>query len=215
MQVDTLTDPARSRWLLRHADGAWVIRGLPTEGPASKMPEACTTSSRIYELSDAPERYHLTQEQFDALWEKRPTEEQYCQIYGKTLIVQRRYAVFGKSYQFAGQANEGQEVPEELAHYLGEYGNSILVNWYENGEEYIGYHSDDDRHLRGCVYCFSYGAERRFKFQNKQTKQVDTLMLHNNSLLVMKENTQKTHKHSLPKMKNVGRRISITLRTIV
>lgn len=116
-------------------------------------------------VEDSP--IQLTEEQFESLWAKKPTDAQYCMMYGKTMEVPRNYAIYGQSYMFSGQQNKSAPVPSELAAYL-EYGNSILVNWYENCEKYIGYHSDDQRGMSGCVYAFSYGAERRFKLWKKQ-----------------------------------------------
>lgn len=165
----------------------------------------------VYELNESPIKMDETQ--FEALWGLKPVDAQYCVIFGKTIEVPRNYAIYGVNYKFAGQENGANPVPDELHEYLA-FGNSILVNWYENGDKYIGYHSDDERGMSGCVYGFSYGAERRFKFMEKATKKVTTLMLANNSLLTMKENTQKNYKHSLPVMKNVGRRISVTVRTL-
>jgi alkylated DNA repair dioxygenase AlkB len=165
----------------------------------------------VFELIESPIK--MNEAQFEALWGRKPVEAQYCSMYGKTIEVPRNYEIYGVNYKFAGQENGANEVPEELQEYLA-FGNSILVNWYENGDKYIGYHSDDERGLSGCIYGFSYGAERRFKFMEKATKEVTTLMLPNNSLVIMKENTQKLYKHSLPVMKKVGRRISITVRTL-
>ena len=165
----------------------------------------------VFELIESPIK--INDEQFEALWARKPVESQYCRMFGKTIEVPRNYAIYGTNYKFAGQLNGSDDVPDELREYLA-FGNSILVNWYENGDKYIGYHSDDERGISGCIYGFSYGAERRFKFMEKATKEVITLMLPNDSLLIMKENTQKLYKHSLPVMKNVGRRISITVRTL-
>ena len=165
----------------------------------------------IFELIESPIK--MNEDQFEALWARKPVEAQYCSMFGKTIEVPRNYAIYGANYKFAGQQNGADDVPDELREYLA-FGNSILVNWYENGDKYIGYHSDDERGISGCIYGFSYGAERRFKFMEKATKEVTTLMLPNNSLLIMKENTQKLYKHSLPVMKKVGRRISITVRTL-
>ena len=170
-----------------------------------------TDKSNVFELIDSPIK--MNEEQFEALWAKKPVDSQYCIIFGKTIEVPRNYAIFGENYKFAGQENGSSPVPDELREYLA-YGNSILINWYENGEKYIGYHSDNEKGLSKCVYGFSYGAERKFKFMEKATKEVTTLMLPNNSLLIMKDNTQKLYKHSLPVMKRVGRRISITVRTL-
>lgn len=166
--------------------------------------------NEIYTLKKSPIEIN-----FDELWKMRPIVPQQCKIFGKTIDVPRNYAVYGVSYDFAGQQNMGNEILSCLEPFL-QYGNSILVNWYEDGTKYIGYHSDDEKGLIGEVYGFSYGAERKFKFQNKKTKEIHDLVLEHNSLIIMKENTQKNYKHSLPAMKKVkDPRISVTVRTII
>ena len=165
--------------------------------------------NEIYTLKNSPLEIN-----FDEFWQLRPIVPQHCKIFGKVIEVPRNYAVFGASYDFAGQRNVGNEVLPCLEPFL-QYGNSILVNWYEDGSKYIGYHSDDERGLVGEVFGFSYGVERKFKFQHKKTKTVHNLVLEHNSLIIMKENTQANYKHSLPAMKKVLEpRISITVRTI-
>jgi hypothetical protein len=167
-------------------------------------------TNEIYTLKRSPLEIN-----FEELWLLRPITPQQCKIFGKIIDVPRNYAVYGISYGFAGQSNVGNEVLPCLVPFLA-YGNSILVNWYEDGSKYIGYHSDDEKGLVGEVFGFSYGAERKFKFQHKKTKEVHNLVLEHNSLIIMKENTQANYKHSLPAMKRILEpRISITVRTIL
>jgi len=151
--------------------------------------------TQVYSLQESP--IQMDDEAFNIIWAMKP---QQC-VVG---IDDVPYMVYGLGVN---------AVPEELEEYLP-FGNSIMVNWYENGDKYIGYHSDTQDGLSGCIYEFSYGATRCFTFMDKATKQVDAIMLQNNSLIIMKENTQNTHTHALPVMKNVGKRISITVRTI-
>ena len=99
--------------------------------------------------------------------------------------------------------------------------NSCLVNWYNDGNEYIGYHTDDETDLvqNKDIYIFSlydrYNIPRKFKFQSKTTKKITTLELEGGSLLIIPSAVQKTHKHSLPKMKNYPfQRISLTFRYV-
>jgi len=165
--------------------------------------------NEIYTLKKSPIEIN-----FDEIWQMRPTVPQQCKMFGKTIDVPRNYALYGVSYAFAGQRNMSNEVLPCLEPFL-QYGNSILINWYEDGTKYIGYHSDDEKGLVGEVFGFSYGAERKFKFQHKKTKEVHDLVLENNSLIIMKEHTQANYKHSLPAMKKIMEpRISITVRTI-
>ena len=157
----------------------------------------------------------FNEDQFEQIWDMRPSEDQFCKMFGKTIIVPRKYAVYGISYDFGGVKNQGIEVPEILTPFL-QFGNSILVNYYDDGKQYIGFHSDNEKGLVGCVYTFSYGVARKFKFKNKKTKEVTDVILENNSMLIMKENTQRDYKHALPASKKIkDRRISITVRTII
>ena len=46
----------------------------------------------------------------------------------------------------------------------------ILCNWYENGNHYIGPHSDDETQLvkNSAIYSFSFGQERDFVIKSKK-----------------------------------------------
>jgi alkylated DNA repair dioxygenase AlkB len=97
-------------------------------------------------------------------------------------------------------------------------GKNILygqLNYYRNGDEYIGDHVDKEIMAGDIIASISLGATRRFRFRpiNKKDKRRHTMMLKNGSLLIMDENSGKHKwKHALPKMKNVGERINITFR---
>jgi len=66
------------------------------------------------------------------------------------------------------------------------------------------------------IASLSLGAERKFSFKHKQTKETISLILEHGSLLVMKDVTQSNWLHSLPKSKKITRpRINLTFRTIV
>jgi 2OG-Fe(II) oxygenase superfamily len=65
------------------------------------------------------------------------------------------------------------------------------------------------------IASLSFGAERKFSFKHKQTKQTVSLVLEHGSLLIMKDATQRNWLHSLPKSKNITQpRINLTFRTI-
>jgi alkylated DNA repair dioxygenase AlkB len=51
------------------------------------------------------------------------------------------------------------------------------------------------------IASLSFGAERKFSFKHKQTKQTVSLVLEHGSLLIMKDATQRNWLHSLPKSK--------------
>jgi alkylated DNA repair dioxygenase AlkB len=97
--------------------------------------------------------------------------------------------------------------------------NSCLLNLYHNGNEGMGWHSDDEESLgkNNTIASLSFGAERKFSFKHKhkQTKQTISLVLEHGSLLIMKDATQSNWLHSLPKSKNITQpRINLTFRII-
>jgi alkylated DNA repair dioxygenase AlkB len=112
------------------------------------------------------------------------------------------------------ELSELKQIVEQLA---GTKFNSCLLNLYHNGNEGMGWHSDDEKPLRknNTIASLSFGAERKFSFKHKQTKQTVSIVLEYGSLLVMKDATQSNWLHSLPKSKNITqRRINLTFRTI-
>jgi hypothetical protein len=95
--------------------------------------------------------------------------------------------------------------------------NSCLLNLYHNGDEGMGWHSDDEKELTkdGAIASLSFGAERSFSFRHKQSHETVSLKLQHGSLLVMQDTTQTHWLHSLPKTKKVKTpRINLTFRRI-
>ena len=96
--------------------------------------------------------------------------------------------------------------------------NSCLLNLYHNGDEGMGWHSDAEKTLldNGTIASITLGAERKFSFKHKETKQRIDILLENGSLLLMKGTTQKNWLHRLPPTKKVfSPRINLTFRTII
>ena len=99
----------------------------------------------------------------------------------------------------------------------GEKFNSCLLNLYHNGDEGMAWHSDAEKVLKknGAIASLSLGAERKFTFKHKETKETISLILENGSLLVMKGSTQTSWLHRLPPTKLISKpRINLTFRSI-
>ena len=93
--------------------------------------------------------------------------------------------------------------------------NYCLGNLYQDGRDYISYHADDEPEILGMVAGMSFGAERDMLFRNKRTREVTTIVIPHNSLLVMFPNCQKVFDHSIPKRAKINKpRVSLTFRTI-
>ena len=149
-------------------------------------------------------------------------------IFGKHIITKRKAAWYGDSdylYTYSNSTKQALPWTEELSwlrqiveELVGAKFNSCLLNLYHDGKEGMGWHSDDEKSLgkNNTIASLSLGAERKFLFKHKQTKQIVSLVLENGSLLVMKEATQSNWLHSLPKSKNIiHSRINLTFRTIL
>jgi alkylated DNA repair dioxygenase AlkB len=149
-------------------------------------------------------------------------------IFGKRIITKRKAAWYGDSdylYTYSNSTKQALPWTEELSwlrqiveELVGAKFNSCLLNLYHDGKEGMGWHSDDEKSLgkNNTIASLSLGAERKFLFKHKQTKQIVSLVLENGSLLVMKEATQSNWLHSLPKSKNIiHSRINLTFRTIL
>ena len=96
--------------------------------------------------------------------------------------------------------------------------NSCLLNLYHDGAEGMAWHSDGEKSLKnnGTIASLTLGAERKFSFKHKESKQRIDVILEKGSLLLMKGTTQKNWLHRLPPTKKVNSpRINLTFRTII
>lgn len=148
-------------------------------------------------------------------------------IFGKHIVTKRKVAWYAErpfEYTYSNITKKGlvwtpellelKEITEKIT---GETFNSCLLNLYHSGEEGMAWHSDGEKDLKkhGAIASLSFGAERKFGFKNKKTKEVISLVLGHGSLLIMKGETQANWLHRLPPTKKVfGPRINLTFRTI-
>jgi alkylated DNA repair dioxygenase AlkB len=110
------------------------------------------------------------------------------------------------------------ELKAILENRTGEKFNSCLLNLYHNGDEGMAWHSDGEKDLKanGAIASLSFGAERKFSFKHKKTKETVKVILEHGSLLVMKDTTQTYWLHRLPTTKLITTpRVNLTFRTIV
>jgi alkylated DNA repair dioxygenase AlkB len=149
-------------------------------------------------------------------------------IYGKKIITQRKVAWYANqlfSYTYSKitkTAKPWTPILDELKAIVekesGETYNSCLLNLYHDGNEGMAWHSDAERDLKknGAIGSLSFGAERKFSFKHKKTKETISKVLQHGSLLIMKGTTQSNWLHRLPPTKkNCIPRVNLTFRTIV
>jgi alkylated DNA repair dioxygenase AlkB len=103
--------------------------------------------------------------------------------------------------------------------------NSVLLNYYRNGMDSVGFHSDNEKELGNNpnIASVSLGETRTFMLQQYRTLEsngsfrpctegYEEYELTSGSLLVMSGTTQHFWKHSIPKTSRSEPRINLTYR---
>jgi alkylated DNA repair dioxygenase AlkB len=165
---------------------------------------------------------------YDTLLNKIGWKNDEAMIAGKHFVTARKVAWYADkefAYTYSGTTKhallwtpellELKKIAEEKTDHAY---NSCLLNLYHNGDEGMAYHSDDEKALGGVtvIASLSFGADRKFLFKHKRSKELVSLILEHGSLLVMKGQTQLNWMHRLPPTTKVKRpRINLTFRTIL
>ena len=169
----------------------------------------------------------FSKEEFDILWKNKPSKQHTIKMYGKDVKVPRTQVTYLHSYQFSGNILEPEDIVPNIVqrcldwtkqHNRKYNWNGALVNFYKDGNQYIGRHSDDTRDLvdNSPIYSFSFGAERIFRIRRKyknESKANRDIITKDGILIIMGGDFQKELTHEVPKTnKSVGPRINITIR---
>ena len=164
------------------------------------------------------------------LIKETPWRQDEVVVWGKTHKQPRLVAWYGdsdKPYTYSGVTLEPnlwtsalskvRAVVEDLcAHPF----NSVLLNYYRNNRDGMGFHSDDERELGAepVIASVSLGETRTFVMKHRHKPEVPDLKipLPAGSLLLMRGKTQKNWKHGIPKeSKNCGARVNLTFREVI
>lgn len=151
-----------------------------------------------------------------------------ARIFGKHFITKRKVAWYGDrnfSYTYSNATKQALpwtkellELKERVEQLAGTAFNSCLLNLYHDGSEGMAWHSDDEKSLGKdtTIASLSFGAERKFAFRHKQSKETVSLNLEHGSLLIMAGSTQTHWLHRLPPTTKVHTpRINLTFRTML
>ena len=162
---------------------------------------------------------------YTILFNKIAWQQDQIMMFGKAITTKRKVAFYADNqidYTYSSVKKKGLPWTPELIQiknliesHTGARYNACLLNLYHTGEEGMGWHSDDEKEiiLNSYIASLSIGAERKFAFKHKVSKETMSIMLENGSLLEMKGAIQQHWWHSLPKTKKVGTpRINLTFR---
>jgi alkylated DNA repair dioxygenase AlkB len=167
-------------------------------------------------------------EYFDSLLQNIPWKNDEVVVFGKRIVTKRKTAWYGDSnyvYIYSNTIKQALPWSRELVNLKqivenlsNTKFNSCLLNLYHNGNEGMGWHSDDEKSIEGnsTIASVSLGADRKFSFKHKQSNKTISVLLEHGSLLLMKDVTQKNWLHSLPKSSKITLpRINLTFRRMV
>jgi alkylated DNA repair dioxygenase AlkB len=150
------------------------------------------------------------------------------QLFGRSVVVPRRCAWFGDTgvtygysrhlHRASGWTAVTVALRDDLFERLGVQFNFVLLNFYRDGNDCMGWHSDDERALgeHPCIASLSLGAPRRFCLRARDgTNRRAQVWLESGSLLVMWGRSQQNWMHSLPRARGcLAPRINLTFRLI-
>ena len=196
----------------RHSDSP--INLLPRDGSAQYLPEV---------LSDVHAANLMDQLQTSLAW-----ESDQLILFGKKITTRRKVAWVGDSdcsYTYSGVKKSPQawtpellSIKQEMEELAQSEFNSCLLNLYHDGDDGMGWHSDDEKELDASapIASLSLGAQRKFAFRHKEDKTTIPVYLENASVLIMHSPTQKFWQHALLKSKKVSTpRMNLTFRKIL
>lgn len=96
--------------------------------------------------------------------------------------------------------------------------NSVLVNLYRDGNDYVGWHADNEPELghQPFIASLTLGAERQFAFRHKKSSKSGHVLLRSGTLLLMRPDFQHHWLHSIPPDKTISQgRINLTFRLVL
>jgi alkylated DNA repair dioxygenase AlkB len=148
-------------------------------------------------------------------------------MFGKLVTTRRKVAWVGDlncDYTYSGVKKQAQSWTPELLSIKSQIEelaqsdfNSCLLNFYHDGDDGMGWHSDNEKELDpySPIASLSLGARRKFAFRHKEDKTTIPLYLESGSALIMRSPTQEFWQHALLKTKTVSMpRINLTFRKI-
>ena len=133
----------------------------------------------------------------------------------------------GRSYAYSGLRLDPLpwtplllDIKTRVEETAGSTFNSVLLNYYRDHHDSIGFHSDDEPELgdRPIIASLSLGAERTFILKHKTLGRLGRVQLRlaPGSLLLMSGDTQRCWRHGILKeSRTCGPRVNLTFRRII
>lgn len=193
----------------------WMQNLLPKDGEVYFYPELFTAaeSDRLFAtLVSSIE------------WKQEPVF-----IMGKSILQPRLTAWYGdddKPYSYSGITMSPHawtpallEIKTRIEAVADVTFTSVLLNFYRDGKDSMGYHRDNEKELgiNPVIGSVSFGSPRNFLMKHYKKKTLtQKITLTHGSFLLMKGATQHHWMHSIPKQATItAGRINLTFRVII
>ena len=110
-------------------------------------------------------------------------------------------------------------IKERVESLTNEQFNSVLLNYYRDGQDSVSWHADDEKELGQypIIASVSFGAHRKFQLRPKakDDKRRFQMELRHGSVLLMSNTLQNKWLHQLPKVSGLEEsRINLTFRKV-
>ena len=166
---------------------------------------------------------------FTALQQETAWKQEAITLFGKRHPLPRLtcwMADPGCGYRYSGLDNivepwsaTASMLRDQLTELSGWRFNSLLLNFYRDGRDAMGFHADDEPELdpQAPIASLSLGASRTLRFKPKRGHQGEPLNLElaHGDLLLMEPPTQQHWLHGLPKRLRVSEpRLNLTFRVV-
>lgn len=160
-----------------------------------------------------------------------PLEQESIRMIGRLVPVPRLVAFHGdagKRYRYSGRDHVARPwtpallaLVEQLRAFTGTPYDTVLCNYYRDGRDAMGRHSDDEKELGPApddvrIASISLGGRRRFAMRRKDGDARRAFELGEGDLLVMRGTTQTHWTHEVPRTSSpVLPRWNLTFRCVV
>jgi alkylated DNA repair dioxygenase AlkB len=146
--------------------------------------------------------YHINNKFFSEQWKKRPERWVSCDYDNFLLNLQKNVQDW---------VNKEENIPDVNI-------NSLLINKYRNGNDYIKKHTDSDYSFGKypVIINMSIGEKRNIIFTEKETNNKLNIELPDRSIIIMKNKSQIKYLHEIPKTdEKLNKRYSLTWRQYI
>lgn len=181
----------------------------------------CKESIKIYNISSSVQP---TKDELEQLINDRPKEKVTGNIYGHEFEFPRYIQTFDIDYKFSGKLHtsekiEDNSIPSKLLNYTklimnNDKYNGVMAEYYMNGSDKLNKHSDSRIKVSNGTYTiwFWFGATRFLRIYGKNSKELHSIKLECNTMIVFPNDMQTNYKHQIPESSEDKSSVCISVR---